>query len=235
MKFWKRALIRAVSPPPPENKRAFLRKLPPQEAGLHLLLLTQIGFLRKWVWGVSALLFAAALAVSRRCSPESVWVFSALTPLLALMLTAESGRSEACGMAELEMAARFSLRSVILMRLTILGISNLLVLGGMTVLAARSRGFFAAGVYLLTPFLLTAMVGSWLLRQHRGREGLYLCAGVCVLVSFAALLSGMNYPRIYQENSLCWWTAAALCFCIGAGKQYTQFVNGMEEVSWSLS
>lgn len=235
MKSWKTALKEAISPPPPERKRAFLRRLPQPELPWYSLLLTQAGYLPQWIWGLAALVFGAAWLLSRHCAPESIWVFSSLTPLLALTALTESGRSEARGMAELEMATRFSLRSVILMRLAILGLFNFLLLGVLAVLASRAYGVLAAGVYLLTPFLLTSLTGIRLLRRHRGQEGLYLCVGTSVLISAVSLLTGVNYPQIYGETHLLWWSAAAFFFCIGAGKQYTAFINQTEEIVWSLS
>ncbi len=57
-------------------------------------------------------------------SENTVWIVSAFTPFLALLLIAESTKSAIYGMNELEMSARFSLKSVVLARLIILGVFN---------------------------------------------------------------------------------------------------------------
>ena len=66
-------------------------------------------------------------------------------------------------MSELEMAARFSLKSVVLARMEILGIVHLLVLLFLIPVCARLHGtsVFQTGLYLLVPYLLTADAGLW--------------------------------------------------------------------------
>ena len=52
---------------------------------------------------------------------DVLWIISALIPFIAMSILTENARSGIYLMAELEMAARFSLKSVILARMEILG------------------------------------------------------------------------------------------------------------------
>ncbi len=114
--------------PQPLHKRAFLRTLEQPKISIPAFILTQFGYIRRWVWIVSALVFVLSATGAAGLSQDTVWVASALMPLLALTVVSESGRSQNYEMAELEMATRFSLRSVVLARLGILGMENLIVL-----------------------------------------------------------------------------------------------------------
>lgn len=127
MKQWKDELKLAFDAPGPERKREFIRQLEPQKVPSYRALFTQAAYIRKWVWCVSVIVFATAILGAAFLPNTGIWLISGLTPLLALTIIAESGRSECYGMAELEMATRFSLRSVTLARLGILGIMELII------------------------------------------------------------------------------------------------------------
>ena len=128
MDRWKDELKLAFEAPMPLKKRQFLRTIEPSGMNMFEFLISQLGYIRKWIWGVSLLIFSVSLIGSVFLSVEMLWIISAMTPLLALIIVAESGRSEYYTMAELELATRFSLRSVILARLTILGLENAVLL-----------------------------------------------------------------------------------------------------------
>ncbi len=127
----KEALKTVFAAPPPLRKKEFLQKTAPVPAKLSLFsfLLVQLRYIRKHVWILAALIFGFLFSVSFILSADRIWALSAFTPLLALLTVAETGRSEIYEMAELEMATRFSLRSVLLARLCILGLNNLFLLG----------------------------------------------------------------------------------------------------------
>jgi len=198
-------------------------------------LLTQVGYIRKWVWGISALVFLAAVVGARVLSRNALWGISALTPLLALAAVCESGRSECYAMAELELATRFSLRSVVLARLIILGTQNALLLYLLLPFGLWHSELrpLAAGVYLLAPFLLTANLGLWAVRTIRGREGSYVCAGIALSVSASVLLNGSRMARIFRECCLPLWTAGVLALGVGLVWQYQKLLKRTEELEWN--
>ena len=73
-------------------------------------------------------------------------------------------------MEELELATRFSLKSVLLARLCLVGSLHAVLLLCLTLLC-RGTGAASFGrtvVYLLVPYLLTAYGGLWLSRRLRG-------------------------------------------------------------------
>ena len=179
----KELLKQMFTAPEPKRKRAFLRSLPHQEAGIGTLLISQAAFIRKWVWAVSFLLFGSVVWLAQYTEQECIWVLSAVMPFGALLLILEFARSAAYGMAELEMTSRFSLRMVLLARMSMLGAAQLL--GLIPAAIVLGTKLFTSGVYILVPYLLTAVLGLIVVRRLPGRENMYVCGcisgGVCAL------------------------------------------------------
>lgn len=229
----KDTLKRAFEAPPPLHKREFLRKLSQPQMSMYDFMLSQVGYIRKWIWGVSALVFTLSLLIAGVLSEDMLWMISAFTPLLALTIVSECGRSESYEMAELEMATRFSLRSVVIARLGILGVENLVILSLLIPIGIWKNVMnpIQMGVYILTPYLLTAFIGLCIVRKLRGREAIFLCAGATGLVSFFVFFFHHTFPQIYQPENLAWWVAIALLLCMGTVRQTWQMINRMEELA----
>lgn len=235
MNHWKYELKQEFDVPKPTRKKAFLREIPIPQMSVSHFLLSQIGYIRKKIWCISALIFITAI-FGLTCIPDHVlWLISGLTPLLALTIISESGRSECYNMAELEMATRFSLKSITFARLSILGLVNagilaLLLLIGLwndTVLA------LAAALYIITPFLLTSFTGLYIVRKIRGQEALYACIGTSVGISIFLFLSHTLMPFIYQDQWLMIWLFAALFLFFGTGKQCIAMLKNTEDFAWN--
>ncbi|MCM1187120.1 MAG: hypothetical protein NC251_10570 [Lachnoclostridium sp.] len=214
-------LKNAFEAPKPLHKKEFLKGLPQPKIGMLTFIFIQIGYIRKWVWVVSAFIFGVSLFGAVLLSKDMLWSIAAFTPLLALAAVSESGRSESYGMAELEMATRFSLRSVLLARLGILGMENLLLMGLLLPLGLWNHlsNPIQAGVYMLVPYLLTTWAGLWIIRQYKNREAVYFCGGIAACVSVSGIFCHMEFPLIYHENYFVWWCLAAVAFMVGIAKQ----------------
>lgn len=226
---FKKDLLQAFEAPPPLHKKEFLQKLESPGISLASFILLQAGYIRKWVWSVSALVFMLSLTGSMLLSLDMLWVISALAPQLALTVLSESGRSENYGMAELELATRFSLRSVLFARSGILGIGNLALLLLLTPFGLRNNeaGPLQAGLYIITPFLLTSFIGLWIVRRFRKPETMYFCAGIAACVSIFVFLFHMTVPQICQKDHMIWWMIGMLLLCIGTIFQYCRIINNI--------
>lgn len=232
----KNALEESFDIPLPTRKKAFFRSIPKPSISIFEFIGTQATYIRKRVWGLSALIFTVALIGARCLNRDMLWCISAFMPLLALSVLAESGRSENCGMAEFELATRFSLKSVVLARLCILGISNLALFCVLVPFAYMNNGvsILQAGVYMACPYLLTAFGGLWAVRRVHGKEASYLCAGIAIAVSAGNLLAHRSFPEIYAGQGFIWWIAALILFGIGTTNQCYQMVKQTEELAWNL-
>ncbi|MCM1499531.1 MAG: hypothetical protein NC124_13775 [Clostridium sp.] len=135
-------------------------------------------------------------------------VILVMVPFLAVASVSESNRSVVWEMSELEMAARFSLRSIVLARLTITGIVNVILELLIALLVGENVG--ETVLYLLLPYLLTAYGSLILIRNIDGREGIYVCAGFGVLVGALAGFSTLRYGWIYRPQYAGVWFAAVI-------------------------
>lgn len=224
------ALRRAFAAPPPEGKSDFLSRLPRREIGCLAFVTLQARYIRKWVWGLFAVVLAAAFAVGRSADGELLWCLSALTPFFATALTAELGRSARYGMKELEMATRFSLRAVLLGRMAVLGLSGLMALALLLAFLPAAGSVLQMGLHLLVPYLLSALLGVEIVRRFWGPEGFYGTLAAGVMVSAAAMLAQLSR---WEEPPLGWWLAAAVVLAAGTGWVCRNLLLQSEEYGWN--
>ena len=231
----KHELTCAFSPPPPVGKRAFLRRTAYCQMSTAAFLHGQLRYLKKWVWCASALIFAFGIFGAAVLSLNMLWIIASYTPILAVTILSESGRSQRHQMEELELSTRFSLRSVILARFAILGLTDLFLLALLIPIALlnNSLSLLAAGLYITTPFLLTVCIGLAITRRLRGQEGLYACWAMSLLVSISVGLSHIKAPFLYQEQHVLWWGLLFAALCIATAKHSASIIQQTEELSWN--
>lgn len=209
----KSALQKAFEAPVPDHqkKTLFLQRFPKSSISMGEFVLSQIAFIRKGIWVVSLLLFLVALYGEYVIKIQTLWVVSSFLPLVAMLTVSECVKSKFHGMEELEMATRFSLKSVISARLTILGVFDLLAFFILLPLCSvdEAASFFRTGVYLIVPYLLTATACLWITRRFRGTEGSYGCASVALLVGGANAGGHFFADFLYQAQYFGGWLILA--------------------------
>ena len=134
------------------------------------------------------------------------------------------------------MATRFSLRSVLLARLVILGLGNLFLLGLLfpVSLAGGHIPPLQAVFCIATPFLLTSFTCLCIVRRRRERESIYLCVGVTACISFFTFGLRLFAPRFLSEMPFIYWLFAAALLGIGTFYQYHNLIR-QEELTWNFS
>lgn len=226
------------SPIPNQQEKArFLRTLPKPKISMWQFILTQATFLRKSTLILSLLLIIPALLGTYYIDLNTLWVISSLIPFLALLAITESTRSAVYGMIEFEMSTRFSLKSVVLARLSILGILDFIILCCVTPLCCISSeiSLFQTTIYLFVPYLLTVNTNLWITRHFQGKESIYAC------MSIAALISGLNISLhfiakfIYQFSYFNWWLLLAVILIAGMINELSHTIKQTEEYRWNLS
>ena len=231
----KRALNRAYRAPVPAQKAAFLKRHRRRELGRWELVAVQAEYVRWWIWGVSLGLFGLILWMAFQMKGMGMWYASAFTPFLALLVVMENGRSRVYQMEELELACRMARQSVLLARMVVLGLFHLILLAGLTPPLAvwGALGMARTGVYLLTPYLLTAALGMELTRRIRGRECLLACGGAAVLVSAAGILivNRRLIDGLPEHFSL--WVAALVVSMAAAGAEIMLSFQERSELQWN--
>lgn len=232
-----RALLQeAFQAPEPMRKKDFLNTCPPQPISLISFVLSQAGYIRKRILTLTFMVLLIVLPGSFFLRQEILYMLSAVTPILAMTLITESGRSESCGMSELELSTRFSLKNVILARLVLLGMFNFLLLFILIPVTALSRhlSLVRTGVYILCPYMITAFLGLWITRRIRTRETTYICGGIGVLASLGVILLMNVSFDIYEGEYFIWWLLLLVLAVFGAIREGAQMVKQKEELEWNL-
>jgi hypothetical protein len=226
------ALYDAFEAPEPQRKHDFLKDVKQPGIGYFKFVLLQASYIRKWVWGLSVVIFAVALIGGGFMERDVVWVLSALMPYLAAASISENVRSEVYGMVELEMASRFSLKSVILARMGILGVFHSILLS-LLIPLGHMYGVSTAlqtGVYLLVPYLLTNAGGLWLVRKIRSKETSYVCMGYAIIISAFPIVSKYTITLLYQQEVFGWWLVLLAILCVATAVEYRKTVIRADEL-----
>lgn len=230
------ALKESFEAPAPTKKKEFFRSIQKPSISILQFIETQTAYIRKWVWGISALIFAFALIGAEYLERDMLWCISAFMPLLALSILTESGRSETYGMAEFELSTRFSLKSVVLARLGILGVANLFLFCLLLPFAYMNNeaSILETCVYMACPYLLTVFGGLCAVRKAHGKEATYLCTGIAVAVSIGNIFLYQLFPAIYAGQGFIWWIVSLIFLGIGTTNQCYQIVKQTEELEWNF-
>lgn len=233
----KRALERAFETPEPTRKEEFLKKLPQTSISNLSFIMVQLGYIPKYVWSIFSVIFGIAIVCGCFMEKDVLWIISALIPFIALSVLTENARSGVYLMAELEMAARFSLKSVILARMEILGASHLLLLIFLIPICASYHlgNIFQVGLYILVPYMVTVVCGLWVTRRVHGVESMYLCIGIAVGVSALSIFVRHVFPIIYEMEYMSIWIVGFIFLIVSVVKEIKKSIEQTEELAWSLS
>lgn len=226
-----RELRIVLQAPNPSRRDAFLAEAPRFYMGHGSFVLAQAAYIRKWVWVISVILLGALADIAARWPRESLWVAAGMMPFLALTAMQEHLRSSMYNMTELELSTRFSVKSILLARMGLLGSFHLillLLLLPFLVLQGQT-GLLHTGIYLLVPYLLTTFLSMVLARKVRGRESLYLCFGAAVLVSSLQVL-GSKAVNWYSDKLFIWWLLALSVLLAGNVWEYYQAANRADSI-----
>ena len=233
----KRELEKVFEAPAPTRKEEFLKKIPQTEISNQSFVMAQFGYIPKYVWGIFIFTFGIAIVYGCFMEKDVLWMISALIPFIALSILTENARSGIYLMAELEMAARFSLKSVILARMGILGASHLLLLMFLIPLCAMYNlgTVFQVGLYILVPYMLTVFIGLWVTRRIHGMESMYVCMGIAVGVSAINIFVQRIFSIVYEMEYMPIWIIGFVFLSVLVVREMKKSIEQTEELTWSLS
>lgn len=238
-KYLKQQIQKAFEAPIPnqQEKAKFLKMFPKSKISRWQFTFMQFTYLRKRVLVLSILLLFPALTGAYYISESTLWIISALIPFLGLLAVTESTRSSIYGMSELELSTRFSLKCVVLARLSILGVIDMIVLCCLIPLCCASSKFslLQTGLYLFVPYLLTTNISLWLTRRFHNQEAVYGCMSIAILVSITN--TGLHFMAnfVYQLSYINWWI---VLFLFLTGKLIYEIyytIKQTEEYTWNSS
>lgn len=227
----KQELVSLFEAPMPTRKREFLRNHRQGKVNMHYMLLTQFTYISKWTWVCFSLLLGVSILASFYLDQQTMRMIFALIPFLVMISIVEVMRSNLHGMSELEMACRFSLKSIVLARMSVIGVVTLIILVLM--------GCFLGGgvwhnlIYMLVPYLLTAYCGLCIVRNVPNREGTYLCGGVTCVISLASFVGTQCFDWIYEMRYFGCWLIVLILFLTLTVHEGYRTIRRTEELVWN--
>ena len=250
--------------PEPGRKAEFFRKIEkegladrrPFAMSQAEFLLGQFSYIDKRVWLLSAAVLLLIIVIGRSAPGNELFALTpsvpepsamepsalepsalmpfALTPLLAAGILAETGRSYRFKMAELEYTARFSLRSVMLARLFVVGTVDTagILIAVWAVLPRLSYSLLRVFLYMMVPYLSACLLGSLYERKHRADNG-WGSIAICILSSAFFAAAPFVYSRLYEERLTILWAAAFALLVCGLAGSMRKWACGMEGPVWN--
>ena len=235
----KKELQQLFPAPAPQRKEEFLRALPYPKARRLETISVQIGYIRTGTWALSLLAVAAARLAGQGIalgedSFGMLWCLSAAMPLLAVLAVTETFRSSIYGMAELEMAAKYNLPQVLLVRMGALGAADflLMLLGMPWVVQGGELTAFRAAVYLMAPWLGTCAIAFQIEKHVGGRESIWYCAAFGLFLGGGIFISRGRWGLVYGDGAFSLWLAASAALAICLARQIWQIRCGAK--GWKL-
>ena len=187
----------AFAAPEPEHTEEFIRNLRPREIGTIGMLWGQMPYISPVAWIISVAITVLAIAGSILGIKDTELYIALAMPFTAAVSVIETQRSKRFGMSELEMATRFSLRSVVFARMTILGFVSALMLLIIAPVIAISLGgeIIVTAVRILIPYLITMVIGLRIERSTIGRNN-----GIASLVIAGVSATFVAWSYQLEEN-----------------------------------
>lgn len=229
----KQLLNDAFYAPEPKEKQNFLKNIRPREVSMLEMLLQQFSYIRVTVWLYALLLIAIAVLGSVYHVERTTLVITMMMPFAAVASVLETRRSRKYGMSELEMATRFSLRSVVIARLLIVGLAAITVLCVVSPMIATTFGedVNVTAIHIVIPYFITMIIGLRLERSPLGRATEYGSIVVAFVISFLALVFYFYHPVFissYTEIIEKWGVFVALLLMVITAMEQWKTVNNVE-------
>ncbi len=233
----KQAIRQGLTPPPPLHKSEFIHRMTYPKTRFQDVLFSQIRFVRKRVWFFYILSTCFAyLYTSLTTIPENiVGVISAILPLFSLCIVTELHKSIAFNMEETELACKYNLQKITLMKLSILGTFSFVMLMLLVAIASKNNfGIFRNSIYISVPYLLSTYISLGTISKIRSKETIYICTLACSGVSALILISNNLYAFIYSTSFLTLWLGLFVILITLTIFSLTRFVKSQEELQWNL-
>ena len=217
--------------PVPQRKEEFIRRLGIQKINLSYLVILQARYISKWAWFGSILFCILTYVMSCTLDDKYVGVVFAILPFWVMLSVTESMRSYRYGMEELELSARFSLKSVVMARLLVLGVSNLIELAVLSTILGSSANFHV--LYVMTPYFLTAGGGLYIVRNIRGHENTMYCFILAAIVCILELIIQWEYKEIFLQSYINVWAVLCMAGVLFTIRECYRNIRTTEELAWN--
>ncbi|MBO4901004.1 MAG: hypothetical protein J5509_12025 [Lachnospiraceae bacterium] len=225
-------LADAFNAPEPKNKKEFLKTIRPREVSTMKMLVQQASYIRISVWLLAAAIIILAIAGSLAMIDGTEKTIASLMPFTAAIAVLEMKRSVKYNMIELEMATRYSLRSVVLARLSVIGLVAMIVLlvSAPVIAAAFGGEVIYTAMHILIPYLITMIVSLRIERTIAGRQTGYTSLAVAAIVAMSIYWASFNQWLIIRllEAVEKWGVAITLILIALTVMEQWKTINNVE-------
>lgn len=237
-KQFENQLKQTFTAPEPQNRDGFLAKLHYPKAKFSEVFLTQIKYTKPIYWIVTALFLVAIFIITKTQMLDSnhLIVISSILPLFSLFGITELHKSASHNMAEIELSCKYNLAFLVLIRITIIGITSLVLLV-VAVVFTRDIGFglLRNALYIAVPFLTVNFISIWLINHLKSRETLYITMGSTAFISILQMAFSSDLIKLYSENSIgIWIFTCGIIIALLTNEIYKLFKKS-EELSWNFA
>lgn len=227
----KKELAEYFEAPGHKRKRVFIRQYGLQKMNLFHVVAMQARYISKWVWIFSGIFFGITYVVAQIAEQKYISMILAFVPFLVMLSITESMRSYRYGMEELELSARFSLKSIVLAKMVMLGIGNLVLLSGVMLLLRSEYPINVA--YVMTPYFLTAGGGLRIVRNQRGKENTLLCFALATMVCVLQLYLPWQFKMIFAPEYMWVWIFACVIGMLVTVRESYRTIRMTEDLAWN--
>lgn len=234
----KKALRQSFTPPPAQCREQFVNSISyPKETTCELLI-SQMGFIRKRIWCLFMLGVCVAFFYTQfmGVAENVVSGVSAILPLLSLCTITEIYKGAACNMEELELACKYNLHKITLIRIGILGTVSFAVLFILVIFVGKSDfGMLRNTIYISVPYLLSSYLSLLIISKFRLKETVYICAAISGAVSVFMVIASSSYSFIYKADLTAIWVALFTILVGLLSSSLIQFIKSQGELQWNLA
>lgn len=229
----KKRLKNAYEIVPSEREKVFIRKYEKRRMQIFDVLKIEIKYMGLKSCFTGLVLCVLLFLAAKSGQTQFMWVMSSVIPALVLLPVTAIGRSERCGMEELEAASRFSLRFIRMIRMLILGCISLvlIVLVSCYLKVQLHISILEIFYFIGFPYLVNVWGCMLITRKWHAKENIYGCIGVTVMSCILPFIADtMKLKSIIPGYVAC---AALLVVFTVTVKEMIMYVKESEDLSWS--
>lgn len=230
----KKMLKNAYALPATENEKSFIRRNEKRSLRLFDVMKLEFRYMGLSCILAGVVLCLLCLVAVKMNDVDKMWFFSSLIPICAVIPLILLSRSERCGMAEMEVSCRFSLRYIRLVRMCIIGV---FALGLLSTIGGIMKALCAVAIIdyiacVITPYLVSDFGAMLVTRRWHGKENIYGILAVCIASSLVPFAVKQFRQSGFLTDTAIVVIAAALL--IAVIRESVMYVKESEIISWNL-
>ena len=227
-----RRLIKTAYDVKPSRKAAFLQMHQRRKLNCLKLLAMQLQYMKAQTALIGGYVLAVLLCSFADLSPSAAELLAAVMPAAALVAMTGLGRSAKYKMEELEMASRFSLRMIKILRLSIIGAMGTVIIPAVSCVLMPLYGKRLPDTLPLVgiPYLITTFSCMLLIRKWHSPKNIYGCAGIAAVVCMAMTVE----VKTLAVAAGGWLLFVILAICLALTvTEGCRYIRESEEFQWN--